>query len=173
MATLPRLAPRSDGPAVEADLTFPATWRGWGWPENITVKWKAPDDPAVVCTLKGEMTTEGPVLTSVSLVGANLRPSHLRLPFHSVLRGAFATAALGPRDGGGYSRREGVVVRVPVGTGRPIDVTSARQRLEEVAAVYKKATRGTLGHSVAAHFSVSEGYARKLIAEARKAGLIE
>jgi hypothetical protein len=168
---LPRLAPRNDGYTVEAELSIPATWRGWGWPESVTVKYKTEDDVAVV--LKGEMTPDGPVMTSVSLTGANIRPPHLRLPFNSVLRGAFAAAAHGPRQDGGYSNKSGIVLKVPVGSGRPIDVTSARQRLDEVAAVHANTPRGERGKAVSEAMGVSMNYARALIHEARKVGLIQ
>lgn len=119
------------------------------------------------------MTETGPVLTAVTITGDDLTPDHLRLPILSALRGAFATAALGPREGGGFTRKEGIVMKVPIGTGRPIDPTSARQRLDEVAAAHKKAPRGTKGQAVADHFGISVEYARSLIVEARRAGLIE
>ena len=122
------------------------------------------------------MTDDGPVMTSATISGDDLRPEHLRLPLMSVLRGAFATAALGPRgkdSKAGFSRREGIPLKVPVGSGRPIDPTSARQRLDEVAAIFKKTPRGKTGQAVADHFNIHVSYARSLISEARKAGLIE
>lgn len=130
-------------------------------------------DDGVAITIKGEMTSDGPRLTNVSMVGADIRPHHLRLPINSALRNAFATAAHGPRQDGGYSNKAGFVIRVPVGTGRPIDVTSARQRLDEVAAIHKNTPRGGKGQAVADAFNVSMSYARSLITEARRAGLIE
>ena len=170
--TLPRLAPRPHDPTITADLTVPASWRGWGWPETIVVRWEPEDAPGVSVKLEGRMTEDGPVMTSVFITGDDIRPDHLRMKFNTILRNAFAAAALGPRERGGYSRKAGVVLKVPVGPGRPIDITSARQRLAEIAAIHRNTPRGSKIKTVADKFGITEGYARKLVHEARQQGLI-
>ena len=153
---------------IEAEVIVPSVWRGWGWPQHITVKWT---DDGVAYTVKGVMTDDGPILAEVHMSGV-IETKHLRGPFMSVMRNAFAKAALGPeRLGGGYSRKSGTRMRVPVGVGRPVDSTSARQRLDEVAEVWKSVKRGK-GRAVAEHFQISDGYAHVLITEARKKGFL-
>lgn len=169
---MPRLAPRK-GTTITADISVPSSWRGWGWPESITLRWSPEEHPDINIVAKGKMTETGPVMTTVTITGDNITPDHLRLPILSALRGAFATTALGPREGGGFTRKEGFALKVPVGTGRPIDPSSARQRLDEVAAIYKKTPRGKKARAVAEHLGINESYARTLMGEARKAGLIE
>lgn len=155
---------------IEAEVVVPSTWRGWGWPQSIVVKWA---EEGVSYMVKGMMTDDGPELVEVHMTGV-ITPKHLRGPFMSVMRNAFAKAALGPeRLGGGYSRKTGTRMRVPVGTGRPVDSTSARQRLDEVARIYKQAPALKKGASVADHFKISRGYAHLLITEARKKGLLD
>lgn len=156
---------------IEAEVIVPSIWRGWGWPEHITVKWT---DDKISYIVKGTMTDYGPKLTEVHITGADIDVKHLRTPLMSVMRNAFAKAALGPeRLGGGYSRKSGTKMRVPVGVGRPVDSTSARQRLNEVADVWKKAPAKKKGQAVADHFTITRGYAETLIGEARKKGLLD
>lgn len=155
---------------IEAEVIVPSIWRGWGWPEHITVKWA---DDGVSYIVKGKMTDDGPVLTEVHMTGV-IEVKHLRTPVMSVMRNAFAKAALGPeRLGGGYSRKSGTTMRVPIGVGRPVDSTSARQRLNEVALVWKAAPVKKKGRAVADHFTITRGYAETLIGEARKKGLLD
>jgi len=155
---------------IEAEVIVPSVWRGWGWPTHITVKWT---DDGVAYMVKGVMTDEGPVLSEVHMTGV-IETKHLRGPFMSVMRNAFAKAALGPeRLGGGYSRKSGIKMRVPVGVGRPVDSTSARQRLGEIAQVWKAAPLRKKGQTVAEQFNVSRGYADLLITEARRKGLLD
>jgi hypothetical protein len=155
---------------IEAEVIVPSVWRGWGWPQHITVKW---EEDGVAYTVKGTMTDDGPVLTDVHLAGV-IETHHLRGPFMSVMRNGFAKAALGPeRLGGGYSRKSGTKIRVPVGVGRPVDSTSARQRIDELARVWKQAPARAKGRTVAEHFKISRGYAAILIGEARRKGLLD
>lgn len=155
---------------IEADVTVPSVWRGWGWPENVTVKW---EEEGVQYRLVGVMTDDGPVLSEAHMSG-NIQPKHLRAPMVSAVRNAFAKVAYGQeRSGGGYSRKAGMRIRVPIGTGRPIDPRSARQRLEEVGRVWKKAPSRQKTRTVADHFGVSVGYAGVLVTEARKKGYLE
>jgi hypothetical protein len=155
---------------IEAEVIVPSVWRGWGWPQHITVKWT---DDGVAYTVKGVMTDDGPVLAEVHMAGV-IETKHLRGPFMSVMRNAFAKAALGPErlGGGGYSRKSGTKIRVPVGVGRPVDNTSARQRLDEVARIWQAAPLRKKGQTVADHFKITRGYADVLITEARKKGMI-
>lgn len=154
---------------IEADVTVPSVWRGWGWPEHVTVKW---DEDGVQYRLKGVMTDDGPILAEVHLAG-DVQPKHLRAPLVSVVRNAFAKVAYGQeRKDGGFSRKAGMRIRVPVGTGRPIDPRSARQRLGEVGRVWAKAPARAKTRAVADHFGISVGYAAVLITEARKKGHI-
>lgn len=155
---------------IEAELSVPSLWRGWGWPESVTVRW---EEDGIKYRVKGMMTDDGPVLAEVHMTG-DIQPDHLRGPFFSIMRNAFAKAALGEeRLGGGYSKKSGVRVRVPVGNGRPIDPHSARQRLPEVAKIWNKTPRGQKGKAVADYFGVQVGYAHVLITEARKKGMLD
>lgn len=156
---------------IEAELMVPSVWRGWGWPETVTVRW---EEDGVTFRVVGKMTEDGPVLAEVHMAG-DIQPDHLRGPLVSIMRNAFAKAALGEErlGGSGFSRKAGVRIRVPVGSGRPIDPSSARQRLDEVAAIWRKSDHGSKGQAVADHFKVSVGYAHLLISEARKKGLLD
>lgn len=155
---------------IEAEVTVPSVWRGWGWPEKLTVRWA---EDGVEYRLVGVMTDDGPVLAEAH-IGGVIQPKHLRAPLVSVVRNAFAKVAYGQeRADGGYSRKAGMRIRVPVGTGRPVDPRSARQRLEEVGRVWKKAPSRQKTRTVADHFGVSVGYAGVLVTEARKKGHIE
>lgn len=155
---------------IEAEVAVPSVWRGWGWPEHITVKWA---DDGVEYHLKGVMTDNGPVLTEAHMSG-DVQPKHLRSPLVTVLRNAFAKVAYGEeRLGGGFSKKSGTRIRVPVGTGRPINPHSARQRLDEVGRIWTKAPSRHKTRTVADHFKISVGYAGVLITEARKRGFIE
>jgi hypothetical protein len=167
---LARLTSKPPPVEIEAEVIVPSVWRGWGWPQHITVKWA---DDGVAYMVKGVMTDNGPVLAEVHMTGV-IETKHLRGPFMSVMRNAFAKAALGPErlGGGGYSRKSGTKIRVPVGVGRPVDNTSARQRLDEVANIWKAAPRRQKAQTVADHFKISKGYADVLITEARKKGMI-
>lgn len=155
---------------IEAEVSVPSVWRGWGWPEHVIVKWSEDD---VEYRLKGVMTDDGPVLAEAHMTGS-IQPKHLRAPLMSVMRNAFAKVAFGQeRSDGGYSKRAGMKVRVPVGTGRPVDPHSARQRLDELGRIWTKAPARQKTRTVADHFNISTGYAGVLITEARKKGFIE
>jgi hypothetical protein len=156
---------------IEAEVTVPSVWRGWGWPEHVTVKW---EEDGVQYRLKGVMTDDGPILSEAHMAG-NIQPRHLRAPIISAVRNAFAKVAYGEEraGGSGYSTKSGMRIRVPVGTGRPIDPHSARQRLDEVGRVWTKAAPRTRTRTVADHFNISVGYAGVLITEARKKGFVE
>jgi len=153
---------------VVAEVGGVETWRGFGWPNRVTVKWVA---GTTQITAVGEMDDTGPHLTEVTMTGPGITADVLRGPVLSVFREAVAQAATEPRaHGEGFASKTGRKRRVPVNAGAGRNVRSAVNRLGEVARVASAAPVGFQTMTVAEWFGVTPGYARQLVHQARQAG---
>lgn len=143
-----------------AEVGTPEEWRGWAWPSALQVGWFKDE---VEYLVEGRMTPQGPRIERIELTGISIDTSHLREPIVSRFRAGFAQAMTSSVDG---------TRRVSLHPGRTPNPAAAINRLHEVAHAYLTAAPRHRQRAVAEAMGVSQGYARKLVMAARRAGLI-